>query len=44
MDARPARPYDALRRKAKAQETRADIAAAARRLFTSRGWAATTVK
>ena len=38
------RAYDSLRRALKAQETRADIAAAARRLFVERGWAATTVR
>lgn len=38
------RRYDSLRRTAQAQQTRADIAAAARRLFVSQGWAATTVR
>ncbi|MFV0131857.1 TetR/AcrR family transcriptional regulator [Streptomyces sp. HMX87] len=38
------RRYDSLRRTAQAQQTRADIARAARRLFISRGWAATTVR
>ncbi|MFC4336454.1 TetR/AcrR family transcriptional regulator [Salininema proteolyticum] len=38
------RAYDSLRRTAKAQETRADIASAARRLFVEKGWAATTVR
>ncbi|GGZ30414.1 TetR/AcrR family transcriptional regulator [Streptomyces poonensis] len=38
------RRYDSLRRTAQAQQTRADIARAARRLFVSRGWAATTVR
>lgn len=38
------RRYDSLRRTAQAQETRAEIARAARRLFVSRGWAATTVR
>ncbi|MGP3988435.1 TetR/AcrR family transcriptional regulator [Streptomyces sp. 3N207] len=38
------RRYDSLRRTAQAQETRADIARAARRLFVSQGWAATTVR
>ncbi|WP_189247957.1 TetR/AcrR family transcriptional regulator [Streptosporangium pseudovulgare] len=38
------RRYDSMRRTAQALETRAEIAAAARRLFVSRGWAATTVR
>ncbi|NKY97829.1 TetR/AcrR family transcriptional regulator [Nocardiopsis alborubida] len=38
------RRYDSLRRTAQAQQTRAEIADAARRLFVSRGWAATTVR
>lgn len=38
------RRYDSLRRSAQARETRADIAAAARRLFVTQGWAATTVR
>ena len=38
------RRYDSLRRTAQAQETRAEIARAARRLFVSQGWAATTVR
>ncbi|MGI5350683.1 TetR/AcrR family transcriptional regulator [Streptomyces sp. CA-250714] len=38
------RRYDSLRRTAQAQETRADIARAARRLFVSQGWGATTVR
>ncbi|WP_199432640.1 TetR/AcrR family transcriptional regulator [Qaidamihabitans albus] len=38
------RRYDSLRRTAQAQATRAGIAHAARRLFVSRGWAATTVR
>lgn len=38
------RRYDSLRRTAQAQETRADIARAARRLFVSQGWAVTTVR
>lgn len=38
------RRYDSLRRTAQAQQTRAEIASAARRLFVSRGWAATTVR
>src|SRR5687768_7415944 len=38
------RRYDSLRRTAQAQETRAEIARAARRLFVSRGWAATTIR
>lgn len=40
----PRRRYDSLRRQAQAHETRAGIADAARRLFVSRGWAATTVR
>lgn len=38
------RGYDAPRRRAQAAETRAEIVAAARRLFVSRGWGATTVR
>jgi TetR/AcrR family transcriptional regulator, regulator of cefoperazone and chloramphenicol sensitivity len=38
------RRYDSLRRATQARETRAEIARAARRLFVSRGWAATTVR
>ncbi|MUL41089.1 TetR/AcrR family transcriptional regulator [Streptomonospora sp. PA3] len=38
------RRYDSLRRQAQAHRTRAEIAGAARRLFTAQGWAATTVR
>src|SRR5688500_6896750 len=38
------RRYDSLRRETQAQQTRAGIADAARRLFLARGWAATTVR
>lgn len=38
------RRYNSLRRVSQAQQTRAEIAEAARRLFVSRGWAATTVR
>jgi AcrR family transcriptional regulator len=38
------RRYESLRREAQARETRAEIARAARRLFVSHGWAATTVR
>lgn len=38
------RRYDSLRRLAQAQQTRTEIADAARRLFVSHGWAATTVR
>lgn len=38
------RPYDSPRRRDQAQATRADIAAAARRLFMARGWAGTRVR
>jgi AcrR family transcriptional regulator len=38
------RRYDSLRRTAQAQETRAEIAEAARRLFVAKGWSATTVR
>ncbi|MFI7707742.1 TetR/AcrR family transcriptional regulator [Nonomuraea sp. NPDC049480] len=45
MSAEPgSRRYDSLRRATQAQETRAEIARAARRLFVSQGWAATTVR
>jgi AcrR family transcriptional regulator len=38
------RRYESLRRTAQALETRAEIARAARSLFVSQGWAATTVR
>ncbi|MGZ0147115.1 TetR/AcrR family transcriptional regulator [Kribbella sp. WER1] len=38
------RRYDSLRRTAQALQTRSEIADAARRLFVSQGWAATTVR
>lgn len=38
------RRYNSLRRVAQAHQTRAEIADAARRLFVSQGWAATTVR
>jgi TetR/AcrR family transcriptional regulator, regulator of cefoperazone and chloramphenicol sensitivity len=38
------RQYDSLRRQAQAHQTRAEIADAARRLFVSQGWSATTVR
>ncbi|MDX3003256.1 helix-turn-helix domain containing protein [Kribbella solani] len=38
------RRYDSIRRTAQALQTRAEIADAARRLFVSNGWAATTVR
>ena len=38
------RRYESARRAAQAQQTKAEIADAARRLFVSRGWAATTVR
>ncbi|MFI2284406.1 TetR/AcrR family transcriptional regulator [Nocardia beijingensis] len=38
------RRYDSLRRMAQAKQTHAEIAAAARQLFITRGWAATTVR
>ncbi|MEU6742157.1 TetR/AcrR family transcriptional regulator [Streptosporangium sandarakinum] len=38
------RHYDSIRRTTQALQTRAEIADAARRLFVSRGWAATTVR
>ncbi|MDX3227998.1 helix-turn-helix domain-containing protein [Streptomyces sp. ME19-01-6] len=45
MSAEPGRRrYDSVRRTTQAQETRAEIARAARRLFVSQGWAATTVR
>ncbi|MEV0361516.1 TetR/AcrR family transcriptional regulator [Nocardia fusca] len=40
----PRRGYDALRRQAQAQRTRAEIAEAARHLFVTRGWGPTTVR
>jgi AcrR family transcriptional regulator len=45
MDGEPARRrYDSLHRTAQAQQTGAQIARAARELFVTRGWAATTVR
>lgn len=45
MNSEPTRRrYDSLRRTAQAQQTSADIATAARELFLTRGWAATTVR
>lgn len=44
MDGTGRRRYDSLRRTTQALETRAEIARAARTLFTTRGWAATTVR
>ena len=38
------RRYESMRRATQAQETRADIAGAARELFMTKGWAATTVR
>ncbi|SEF18896.1 TetR/AcrR family transcriptional regulator [Jiangella alba] len=38
------RRYDSLRRETQALQTRAEIAQAARRLFVTQGWAATTVR
>lgn len=38
------RRYDSLRRAARARETRAEIAEAARKLFVAKGWSATTVR
>ncbi|PRX96703.1 TetR/AcrR family transcriptional regulator [Allonocardiopsis opalescens] len=38
------RRYDSLRRATQADETRAEIARAARRLFLAQGWSATTVR
>ncbi len=44
MNAQPERRrYDSLRRQTQAKRTRADIAAAAGRLFVTRGWAGTTI-
>jgi AcrR family transcriptional regulator len=43
-ESEPRRPYDAPRRREQAIQTRAEIAAAARHLFTSRGWGQTTVR
>ncbi|MBB5918528.1 AcrR family transcriptional regulator [Nocardia transvalensis] len=43
-DQPPRRRYDSLRRQEQAHRTRAEIAEAARRLFVSQGWAATTVR
>lgn len=40
----PRRGYDSLRRQAQAQQTRAEIAEAARRLFVTNGWGSTTVR
>lgn len=44
MTPRAARPYDSPRRQAQARATRADIAAAARRLFLAHGWAGTRLR
>lgn len=44
MTAQERRKYASLRRAEQALETRAGIARAARRLFTAKGWAATTVR
>ncbi|RZQ60260.1 TetR/AcrR family transcriptional regulator [Amycolatopsis suaedae] len=45
MTAEPGRRrYDSTRRAAQAEQTKAEIARAARALFVSRGWAATTVR
>lgn len=45
MDARPERRrYDSVLRSAQADDTRRQIAQAARRLFVSRGWGRTTVR
>ncbi|GAA1579592.1 TetR/AcrR family transcriptional regulator [Kribbella hippodromi] len=45
MGAEPERRrYDSIRRTAQALQTRAEIADAARKLFVSNGWAATTVR
>ena len=45
MDGQPSqRRYESVRRVEQAQRTRADIAAAAGRLFVSRGWAGTTIR
>src|SRR5690606_19509938 len=38
------RRYESLRRQSQADRTRSDIAAAAARLFTTKGWAATSVR
>ncbi|MFJ4657783.1 TetR/AcrR family transcriptional regulator [Nocardia sp. NPDC088792] len=38
------RPYDSLRRVAQAKQTHAEIASAARELFVTQGWAATTIR
>ncbi|MEU5760029.1 helix-turn-helix domain-containing protein [Nocardia sp. NPDC047648] len=43
-DRQSRRRYDSLRRETQARETRAEIADAARRLFVTRGWAATTMR
>jgi AcrR family transcriptional regulator len=40
----PRRAYDATRRQEQALQTRHEIAAVARRLFTARGWGETTVR
>ncbi|MFI6955290.1 TetR/AcrR family transcriptional regulator [Nocardia sp. NPDC050408] len=45
MEAQPdRRRYDSLRRLTQAKQTHAEIAEAARRLFVSQGWTATTVR
>lgn len=44
MEPPAGRRYDSVRRLAQAQQTRAEIAGAARRLFVARGWAETTVR
>ncbi|GAA4978226.1 helix-turn-helix domain-containing protein [Kineococcus glutinatus] len=45
MTGQPARRrYESLRREMHAQQTRAEIAGAARRLFLARGWAGTTIR
>lgn len=44
MNGTERRRYDSLRRDAQARQTRADISEAARRLFVSQGWAATTIR
>lgn len=45
MEGQPGRRrYDSLRRQTQAHQTRSEIAEAARRLFVSQGWAATTVR